>query len=125
MSLSVKSIASQPNPIDEITSYQVITLLLSGALVRVDQAIASLDEGQLDEANILIAKTIDIVNGLRQSLNTKQGGELANNLDMLYEYIMVKLRAIDEYDEPVTILDEVRKLLNEVHSGWVEIESQV
>lgn len=125
MSLSVKSIASQPDPIDEITSYQVITLLLSGALVRVDQAIASLDEGQLDEANILIAKTIDIVNGLRQSLNTKQGGELANNLDMLYEYIMVKLRAIDEYDEPVTILDEVRKLLNEVHSGWVEIESQV
>ncbi len=125
MSLSAKSIDIKPEPMDEITPYQVITMLLDGALERVDQAIISLDEGELDEANTLVGKTIGIVGGLRQSLDTKQGGELANNLDMLYEYIVAQLQAIDEYDEPVIILDEVRKLLNEVHSGWVEIESQV
>jgi flagellar protein FliS len=100
-------------------------MLLDGALERVDQAIISLDEGDFDEANVLVGKTIGIVGGLRESLNTKQGGELANNLDLLYEYIVGQLQVIDEFDEPVIILDEVRKLLNEVHLGWVEIESQV
>lgn len=125
MSLSAKSIDIKTEPVDEITPYRVITMLLDGALERVDQAIISLDEGDLDEANALVAKTIAIVGGLRESLNTAQGGELANNLDLLYEYIVGQLQVIDDYDEPVIILDEVRKLLTEVHLGWVEIESQV
>jgi flagellin-specific chaperone FliS len=84
MSLSAKSIDLNTQPVDEITPYRIITLLLDGALERVDQAIISLDE-----------------------------------------YIVGQLQVIDDYDEPVIILDEVRKLLNEVHLGWVEIESQV
>ncbi len=125
MSLSAKSIAIKAETVDEITPYRVITMLLDGALERVDQAIISLDDGDFDEASILVGKTIGIVGGVRESLDTKQGGELANNLDLLYEYIVGQLQVIDDYDEPVIILDEVRKLLNEVHLGWVEIESQV
>jgi flagellar protein FliS len=125
MSLSAKSIDIKAEAVDEITPYRVITMLLDGALERVDQAIISLDEGDFDEASILVGKTIGIVGGLRESLDTKQGGELANNLDLLYEYIVGQLQVIDEFDEPVIILDEVRKLLNEVHLGWIEIESQV
>ena len=125
MSLSAKSIDIKTEAVDEITPYRVITMLLYGALERVDQAIISLDEGDFDEASILVGKTIGIVGGLRESLDTKQGGELANNLDLLYEYIVGQLQVIDEFDEPVIILDEVRKLLNEVHLGWIEIESQV
>jgi flagellar protein FliS len=125
MSLSAKSIDIKAEAVDEITPYRVITMLLDGALERVDQAIISLDDGDFDEASILVGKTIGIVGGLRESLDTKQGGELANNLDLLYEYILGRLQVIDEFHEPVIILDEVRKLLNEVHLGWVEIESQV
>jgi flagellar protein FliS len=125
MSLSAKSIAIKAETVDEITPYRVITMLLDGALERVDQAIISLDDGDFDEASILVGKTIGIVGGLRESLDTQQGGELANNLDLLYEYILGRLQVIDEFHEPVIILDEVRKLLNEVHLGWVEIESQV
>jgi flagellar protein FliS len=125
MSLSAKSIDIKAEAVDEITPHRVITMLLDGALERVDQAIISLDDGDFDEASILVGKTIGIVGGLRESLDTKQGGELANNLDLLYEYILGRLQVIDEFHEPVIILDEVRKLLNEVHLGWVEIESQV
>ncbi len=125
MSLSAKSIDIKAEAVDEITPYRVITMLLDGALERVDQAIISLDDGDFDEASILVGKTIGIVGGLRESLDTQQGGELANNLDLLYEYILGRLQVIDEFHEPVIILDEVRKLLNEVHLGWVEIESQV
>ncbi len=125
MSLSAKSIAIKAETVDEITPYRVITMLLDGALERVDQAIISLDDGDFDEASILVGKTIGIIGGLRESLDTQQGGELANNLDLLYEYILGRLQVIDEFHEPVIILDEVRKLLNEVHLGWVEIESQV
>ncbi len=124
MTMSAKSI-SATTALDDITPYQVIHLLLDGALERVDQAISRLGEGDIDEAAILVQKTIGIVGGLRDSLDMEAGGEIANNLDTLYEYIVARLDAISDNGEPIAVLDEVRKLLSEVHTGWVGIAAEV
>ena len=124
MTMSAKSI-SATTALDDITPYQVIHLLLDGALERVDQAISRLGEGDIDEAAILVQKTIGIVGGLRDSLDMEAGGEIANNLDTLYEYIVASLDAISDNGEPIAVLDEVRKLLSEVHTGWVGIAAEV
>lgn len=124
MTMSAKSV-EQTATIDEITPYQVINMLLDGALTRVDQAIARLDDGDIDEAAILIQKTIAIVGELRESLNMEKGGEIATNLDALYEYIVIKLDAIGKYDTPIMVLDEVRELLSEVHCGWKGIATEI
>ncbi len=79
MSLSAKSIDLNTQPVDEITPYRIITLLLDGALERVDQAIISLDEGVFNEASVLVDITIVIVAGLRESFVTKQACVLAYN----------------------------------------------
>ncbi len=124
MTMSATSIDSSSS-VDEITPYQIITMLLDGALERVDQAISRLSEGDVDEAAVLVQKTIGIVGALRESLNIDNGGEIADNLDKLYEYIVARLDAIRENDQPITVLDEVRKLLSEVHSGWSGISSEI
>ncbi len=124
MTISVTQIKASPTHVDEITPYQVITMLLDGALERVDQAISRLDEGDVDEAAILVQKTIGIVGGLRDSLNFENGGEIAVNLDILYEYIVDKLDSINSNAAPIAVLDEVRKLLAEVHNGWVGIAQE-
>lgn len=125
MTMSATSIKTTSTPVDEITPYQVITMLLNGALERVDQAISRLDEGEFDEAAILVQKTIGIIGGLRESLNFEKGGEITSNLDILYGYIVEKLDKISEEQTPIAVLDEVRKLLSEVHEGWVGIASEV
>lgn len=110
---------------DEITPHQVITLLLDGAMERIDKAISGLSEGDIDTAADLVQKTIVIVGGLRDSLNIDAGGEIALNLDGLYAYIVERLDTISNESNPIAVLNEVRNLLNEVHEGWVGIASEV
>lgn len=125
MATSATRIEVTDNAIEEITPHQIITLLLDGAMERIDKAISRLNEGDVDTAADLVQKTIGIVGGLRDSLDMDAGGDIAENLDALYEYIVTRLDAINSNGEPITVLDEVRKLLSEVHAGWVGIEPEV
>lgn len=113
---------------NEITTYQVISLLLDGALDRIDQAIGHISAGDSQEAVMLVQKAAGIVVGLRENLDMDNGGEIASNLDNLYEYITHRLRTIDTstpHTEPLVILREVKNLLQEVHAGWSGISDKV
>lgn len=110
--------------IDSMTPYEVITLLLDGALERIDQAIGRISCGEIDEASVVIQKAIGIVGGLRESLDLHQGGEIADNLDALYEYITLRLETMTT-DSPLGTLEEVKNLLQEVHDGWMGIADAV
>jgi flagellar protein FliS len=112
---STTSVAS--NEVNAMTPYQVITLLLDGALERIDQAIGHISAGDVDDAAILVQKAVGIVGGLRESLDLNKGGEIADNLDALYEYITVRLETMTT-DSPLETLGEVKNLLQEVHDGW-------
>jgi flagellar protein FliS len=125
MATSATRIDIADDAIDEITPHQVITLLLDGAMERIDKAIARLNEGDVDQAADLVQKTIAIVASLRESLNLDAGGDIAANLDALYEYIVTRLDAISGDAEPIAILSEVSQLLSEVHAGWSGIASKV
>jgi flagellar protein FliS len=125
MTMLATSIGATDKSTEDITPHQVISLLLDGALARVDSAISRLDEGEIDEAAVLVKKTIGIVGGLRDSLDMEAGGDIAQNLDILYEYIVARLDAISDEDAPIAILDEVRVLLAEVHAGWVGISKDI
>lgn len=102
---------------DELTPYEVITLLLDGALERVEQARLTLECGDSETAGAIMAKAVGIVNGLRASLDLQKGGEIASNLDALYEYIAKRLCEAEE-DTGGAILTEAQQLLGEVKSGW-------
>jgi len=109
---------------DAITPYEVISLLLDGALERIDRAVASIGDGDISEAAMLIHKTVEIVASLRESLDFEKGGDIATNLDALYEYILMRLESIDT-DEPIEILSEVKNLLAEIYAGWRGIARQI
>ncbi len=115
------SAAAKVDNIEEVTPYQLITLLLDGALERIDQAISNLDDGDIEEADILVNKTIGIVGGLRESLNFDAGGEIANNLNTLYVYIIDRLERIS-LENSIETLSEVKDLLSEVYLGWQEMD---
>ncbi|MGS2716849.1 flagellar export chaperone FliS [Eionea flava] len=109
---------------ENVTPYQVITLLLDGALERIDQAINRISDGDIDEAAIMVQKAIGIVGGLRDSLNLDEGGDIAGNLDALYEYIVNRLESIDN-TSPLKTLEEVKNLLQEIYTGWDGIATSI
>ena len=100
--------------------HQLISLLMAGTLERVAQAKQCVVEGNDKEKYILVEKIIAIINGLRASLNFDQGGDIAVNLDSLYEYMLQRIYSAETVSDECEVLDEVAKLMAQVKSGWDE-----
>lgn len=101
----------------EADPHRLIQMLMEGGLTRLAQARGAMERDQTALKGELISKTIAIVGGLRQALNFEQGGELALNLERLYEYMTTRLMEANLKNDPA-ILEEVAHLLREVKSGW-------
>ena len=97
--------------------HRLIQMLMEGGLTRLAQARGAMERNQTALKGELIGKAIGIVGGLRQALDVKKGGELAVNLDSLYEYMTTRLMEANLKNDPA-IIEEVSELLREVKSGW-------
>lgn len=112
------SIESKVNTADP---HGLILLLFEGADTAMSMARACIEHNDIPQRGTNISKAIDIVgNGLKASLDMEAGGELAQRLGALYEYIIQRLLWANMKSDPAA-LDECKYLLGEIHSAWVEI----
>ncbi len=102
---------------ESISSHQLISLLLAGGLERISQAKSSLSEGKTKDAEVLLQKIIGIISGLRNSLDFERGGEIAVNLNSLYDYMLGRIDAAPEAAR-LAVVEEVGELLSEVKAAW-------
>ncbi len=67
-----------------------------------------------------ISKTMAIIAELQSTLNFDAGGAVAQEMDRLYTYVTERLvdASVKRDDQA---LDEVRKLLATVRSGWADV----
>jgi flagellar protein FliS len=101
--------------------HQLIVLLFEGARQAVVVARAGIESGDVTKKGASITKAIDIIlNGLRASLNLEEGGNLAQNLYALYDYMARRLLHANLHNDKAA-LDEVLNLLTEIHGAWVQI----
>ena len=103
--------------VSEANPHRLIQMLFEGALERLVRARGMMAQGDLKGKAESISRAINIVNGLQSHLNLEQGGELASNLDALYDYMGRRLLEANLRNDP-EILEEVMRLLREVKAGW-------
>lgn len=105
--------------------HQRIVMLFDSYQTSIRVARLHLQAGHIAEKGIAITKAINIVNkGLRASLNLEEGGEIASQLDRLYDYIVrLLLRANLNNDE--TALTVAADLLENIAAAWLAIGSQI
>lgn len=99
----------------------LITMLFDGALLAIKLAKSNMLESKTIEKAESINKAIDIIgSGLRAALNLKEGGELADNLDQLYEYVIMQLLKANMNNEP-ELIDEAYGLLDQLADAWKQV----
>lgn len=103
--------------VNEADPHRLIQMLMQGGLDRIAQARGAMEREAYGEKGVLIGKAINIIGGLRDVLDKEAGGELATNLERLYEYMTMRLFEASRHND-VNKLDEVAKLLGEIKSGW-------
>ena len=100
--------------------HELVKLLFVGLTDRIAMARAALEKGDREARAIAVTKAQKILFGLRDSLDFEAGGELALNLDSLYDYCLRRLvnAHAREDDE---IFAEVMELMVSIREAWKEI----
>jgi flagellar secretion chaperone FliS len=107
--------------VDNASAHRLILMLFEGLQDVLAQARGALAAGEIDAKGRFIGRAVRIVEeGLRASLNLKDGGEIASNLNALYSYITVRLTKANVAND-VAALEECARLIEPVHSAWVAI----
>jgi flagellar protein FliS len=97
--------------------HRLIQMLLEGALDKIAFARGQIERKDYAEKGRNITWAISIIQGLSESLDMESGGEIAANLEGLYDY-MVRCLMIANKDNNIDKLDEVASLLKEVKQAW-------
>lgn len=101
--------------------HKLVVMLFEGAMIAISTAIQQTQAGNIAAKGQAISKAILIIDsGLRASLDKKVGGDVALNLDALYEYMSNRL-VIANLKNQVAILDEVYQLLKGLKDAWEAI----
>jgi flagellar secretion chaperone FliS len=104
--------------------HSLVQMLLDATVERIATARTCIEQGDRARKAKLLHSCVTLIAELRGSLDLIRGGELAHNLNDLYEYITRRLLLANvRYD--VSYLTESLSLLGEIRSAWIAIGPQV
>lgn len=107
--------------VPEADGHRLVVMLFEGALDAIANAKIKLAAGDIPSRGQAISKAISIVEqGLRGSLDTEQGGEIAARLDGLYHYVGARLLDANLRAD-LKGLEEAAALLSQLQAAWAQI----
>lgn len=106
--------------VQSASAHRLIEMMFEGLLQRLAQAKGAIAQGNMELKGKKISDSISIVLGLRDSLDLDSGGDVAVNLDNLYDYIQRTLwQANLKNDEG--LINECGTLVSQISSAWRQI----
>lgn len=105
-------------------AHGLIDMLLDAVDEQIAIALGALEGGDAERRGKAVNKAVMLLQeGLRGGLDLDKGGELAEQLDALYEYCAARLvEAHTKRDR--SVMEEVRAHLNAVADSWKAIRPQ-
>ena len=99
------------------TPGQVLIMLYEAAIRYVKKAADCIDKKDYAGKGVAIGKVHDIINELNTSLNFEVGGEIARNLERLYNFMVEQLVQANSKNSKEHLMT-VQKNLETLLEGW-------
>ena len=106
--------------VEQASPHRLIQMLMEGAIEKVAKAKGYMERKEIANKGSHISWAISIIDGLRASLDKTNGGDIADNLDDLYDYMTRRLIRANMENNP-DLLDEVISLLRSIKGAWEDI----
>lgn len=102
---------------------RLIQIMMEGVKERIARAKGHVQRGEIASKGEQIGRAIQLIDGLRASLDPDEGAEIAGNLARLYDYMIRRLLEANLKDD-IALLDEVSGLMVEIKTAWDELIRQ-
>ncbi|RME39514.1 MAG: flagellar export chaperone FliS [Deltaproteobacteria bacterium] len=109
----------QQNQVTQATPEQILIMLYDAAIRNTVRAIEGLANQDLVAKAEGISKAMHIITTFSDTLDHQIGGEIAENLDALYNYMVRELSTANLNNDPAP-LKNVEMLLRDLRATWVE-----
>lgn len=115
---------SLESQINGATPHQLIVLLYDGAINAMRRAEIYFQSGNIARRGEMLSRAINIIdNGLRAGLDHDKGGEIASELESLYEYISRTLLEAN-LNKSGENLPHLIALMTEMSETWQSVSPQ-
>lgn len=98
---------------------KILLMLYEGAIKFTKLAIKAAEEKKIADRGVNIGRAFDIIMELNNTLDHKVGGEVANQLEQLYMFMMEQYTKSNLTGDPAPLKENL-KLLNTLYDGWVQ-----
>jgi len=103
---------------------QILLMLYQAAIKNCKKAMEAIDNKEIAKKGEYIGKLQDIVIELNNSLDFKIGGQVAEELSSLYDYLLFSSTQANIKIEKAP-LEGCLQVLNTLYEGWAEAVKQV
>ena len=103
--------------------HKIVQMLMAGAIERLIQGKAAMQAGNIPVKGERLGKALDIIISLRSCLSMDDGGDIAKNLDQLYEFMITQISAANHKNDPQPI-DDVVDIIREIKGAWDQIPNE-
>ncbi len=100
---------------------QLIILCYDAAIKDIQQAKEFHESREMNDAYRKIRHAQDIITELLVGLDYERGGDIARNLNRLYNFVLRQLIGINSRED-TSIYDHLVKILSELKDGWEAIK---
>lgn len=108
------------NQILNATPKKLVVLLYEGAIKNLKLAELSAEEKKIEATGTALIKAQNIISELMNTLDFENGGEVAQNLSQLYDYLLTELIKANSSKQSEDI-KRSRVMLEELRDAWIEI----
>lgn len=107
----------------EATPHKLIDMLFTGAKDALVQSVGALERNDLEAKGKKLSKAVEILLHLQTMLDKEKGGEVAENLNDLYLYMISTLIEANRLSD-VSKVQEVIGLLDTISDGWQSVPNE-
>ena len=102
---------------------QLVVMLYDGALQSLGEARDAMARKDVGARTRAISRALAILTELQGTLNMKEGGAIAEELDRLYAFAISRLVDVTTKRD-ASAIDELVKVLTPLRDGWSQIAQQ-
>ena len=114
--------AYKENAVTTQSKGRLVVMLYDGAIKFLRQAVTALEAGDMAAKGRYVGRATDIINELDAVLDTDAGGEVAESLRGLYDFIRLHIQR-GHLANDAQALTDAAALLTELNEGWKAISA--